>query len=163
MGRTSAKTAAEWLIAAHHQSGDPISNLRLQKILYYVQAWHLALRDQALFDEDFQAWIHGPVVPSLYQDYKAFGSGSIAPPPIDMDGDEPKFKFPALEQAAAEHINDVLKAYGDLSTWQLEQLTHHEQPWLDARGTLPVDAPCRNVISKESMRVFYKGQLSERA
>ena len=48
-------------------------NLKLQKLVYYAQAWHLALRDVPLFEEDFEAWVHGPVIPALYQEYKKFG------------------------------------------------------------------------------------------
>jgi Uncharacterized phage-associated protein len=67
--------------------GDIISNLKLQKLLYYVQGFALAMYDKPLFDEDIEAWMYGPVVPCVYQEYKEFGSGAIE---FDSDFEIPK-------------------------------------------------------------------------
>jgi uncharacterized phage-associated protein len=62
---TTAQEVANYFIRRAHDSGEFISNLKLQKLLYYSQAWHLAIFDRRLFPERFQAWVHGPVIPTL--------------------------------------------------------------------------------------------------
>lgn len=64
---------ASYFIERANQTKSTINNLKLQKLVYYSQAWHLAIHGIPLFKEDFQAWVHGPVVPELYQKYKGFG------------------------------------------------------------------------------------------
>ena len=64
---------ADYFVRLANETGDYISNLKLQKLVYYAQAWYLAISDEALFEEDFEAWVHGPVIPELYQEYKSFG------------------------------------------------------------------------------------------
>lgn len=159
MSQTSAKQVAEWLIWHANNHGELMTNLRLQKLLYYVQAWHLAIKNKPLFDEDFQAWIHGPVIAPLYGMYKHFGGAPIVTStPIDDIEDLPEPSLPGEEKS---HVLEVLSAYGDLSTWQLERLTHEERPWIEARRGLPLDAPCKNIISKNSMQSFYRAMLNE--
>ncbi len=63
---------ADYFIWLANNTGSFISNLKLQKLVYYAQAWYLAIHDQPLFNEEFEAWIHGPVIPVLYQKYKTF-------------------------------------------------------------------------------------------
>jgi uncharacterized phage-associated protein len=158
--KATAKQVADWIIAFHHEHGDPITNLRLQKLLYYAQAWRLALADEPLFDEDFEAWIHGPVVPAVYREFKKHGCEAVPVPPVPPTaGDEPRFPKPGLGAAVEKHLGEVLEAYGDLSTWSLEQLTHQEEPWREARVGLEPDAPCQRVIRKETMTRFYKSLL----
>jgi uncharacterized phage-associated protein len=63
---------ANYFIWLANETGSFLSNLKLQKLVYYAQAWHLALEESPLFEEDFEAWIHGPVLPTLYQKYESF-------------------------------------------------------------------------------------------
>lgn len=63
---------ADYFIAVSNSTHDLITNLRLQKLVYYAQAWHLAIYQEPLFSEDFQAWVHGPVIPQLYTQYKEY-------------------------------------------------------------------------------------------
>ena len=67
------------------EAGDSISNLKLQKLLYYAQGAHLALRDEPLFGEPIEAWTHGPVVPSVYRQYKQHGGEPIPVEPIILE------------------------------------------------------------------------------
>src|SRR6185369_5131439 len=63
---------ADYFIGLANETGSLITNLKLQKLVYYAQAWNLALNDgRALFDDDFEAWVHGPVIFDLYNDYRA--------------------------------------------------------------------------------------------
>ena len=63
---------------ANNEQGDMMTNLRLQKLLYFAQGWHLARYGKPLFDDDIEAWQYGPVVPSVYNAYKQYGRGGIA-------------------------------------------------------------------------------------
>lgn len=64
---------ADFFIHLANETGSYISNLKLQKLVYYAQAWHLAIYATPLFEEDFEAWVHSPVIPALYREYKSFG------------------------------------------------------------------------------------------
>ena len=64
---TAAQVADYFLSLVDEDAGDSMTNLRLQKLLFYAQAWHLALTNRPLFEEDFEAWVHGPVIPSFYR------------------------------------------------------------------------------------------------
>ena len=72
-----AQNIADHFLAVANECGSFISNLKLQKLLYYAQAWHLAIYDTRLFPERFQAWVHGPVIPEIYHRYKEFGPRPI--------------------------------------------------------------------------------------
>ncbi len=147
---TSAQ-AAHGIIAFCNKHGDFVSNLRLQKLLYYAQAWHLALRDAPLFEERLEAWVHGPVQPTIYHTFKQFGSQ-----PIEYSPNDGEFPVPLLR-----HITDVMKAYGSLSAYDLERLSHSEAPWLNARGGIAPDEKCTNAISWDDMKLFYRAKMDE--
>jgi uncharacterized phage-associated protein len=152
---SNAHKIAQYIIAFSHEQGDPISNLKLQKLLYYVQAWALALHDEPIFDEQLEAWLHGPVVPSVYSDYKGW-----AWQPINANITLEEAELP---EAVKAHVNEVLEVYGPLTAPQLELLTHQEDPWIKARRGLPKDVASNSVISHEDMRAFYKRLAKEDA
>lgn len=105
-----------------------------------------------LFDSVIEAWVHGPVIPALYPlfaDYKWC--------PIPMRSfDESNFDDDTLDVLQA-----VYDTYGDLSGNQLENLTHTEEPWIQARGNLKPWEPCTNHISCESMRTYYSRKYEQ--
>jgi uncharacterized phage-associated protein len=135
--------------------GDSITNLKLQKIVYYCQAWSLALLNDRLFDEEIEAWVHGPAVMSLYQRFKDYGNkaidtaDTITDPMVDLD------------EAERLLIDDVWESYGPLSGAQLRNLTHSETPWKNARGGCGEYDSCRNAISETDMRDFYRLRLDD--
>jgi len=143
---TTAAAVADYLLWASRERGEPLSNLKLQKLLYYAQAWYLALNDQPLFADDFQAWVHGPVLPSQYHRFKAAAWMPIAEP-VDE---------PALPQELKAFLNEILDVFGVETAIALELMTHRERPWAEARRGLPPDASSTQVISKRSMRDFYR-------
>src|ERR1700735_3635265 len=93
---------ADYLLATSRQRGEPLSNLKLQKLIYYAQAWHLALYNKPLFNEDFEAWIHGPVLPSQYHRFKDNSWQPI------MD----KVELPELPSAVRKHLDEILSVFG---------------------------------------------------
>ena len=143
----SASNLAQYIIAHFFAKNEEINNLKLQKLLYYCQAWHLALHEKPLFEDRIEAWVHGPVVPNVFREYKSFRWS-----PVKANG----LYNPNPE--AKSHIDEILAAYGHFSSWDLERLTHNDAPWKEARGGLPPDVPSNNVISHESMKNFYRQQ-----
>jgi len=148
MASTTAAAIADYFIWLANETGSYLSNLKLQKLVYYAQAWYLAIYEQPLFDEDFEAWIHGPVIPALYQKYKSFGWK-----PILKDIEPPPFS-----QEIQDFLKELTEVYFGSDAFELEQMTHREDPWIKARGNLPLDVPSNAIISKESMRNYYKNR-----
>jgi uncharacterized phage-associated protein len=127
------------------EAGDSITHLKLQKLLYYAQAWTMVLFNKTLFEEDFQAWMHGPVLLSIWESYKHYGFDSI---PISNFED-------ALPNEVTELLEEIKSVYGEKSAKYLEELTHSELPWREARAGLPIEARSTKPISKQTMFEFY--------
>lgn len=130
----------------------PMTHKKLQKLSYYAYSWYYTLYGEKLFNNHFQAWVHGPVAPELYQEYKSFGWREI-----DMVEELPR----SFEQDSEliSFIHQVYDSYGHLNGDQLEYLTHMEEPWKEARGNLGELEPCTNVIKDETILRFYQKVL----
>lgn len=129
------------------RSGPWLDAMSLQKLLYYVQAWHLAITDEPLFKERIKAWKDGPVVPQVWHARKEWRTRRA----IEQDAN-----MVHLDDTTLDIIDLVLTTYGSMSGDELSALTHVEAPWQEARGSLPPDAACGNSISIESMARFYR-------
>lgn len=146
----TALDVARWFInAIDRDAGDSITHLKVQKLLYYAQGWALAHFDRALFDEDLQAWAHGPVAVPVYNRFRSFGFDAIPAQKLDT-------QFASESLSLLNAVNDK---YGIYSAKQLERMTHKESPWKDARGDLSPEARCTDVISKSSLRKYFKSRL----
>jgi uncharacterized phage-associated protein len=132
------------LLASDDESGELISNLKLQKLVYYAQGFHLAAYDKPLFNERIEAWTHGPVVPELYRAYKAYGDGAI-PPPIDFDVNK-------IDDTSRQLLDEVYNVYGQFSAWKLRNMTHMEPPWRDLQ-------PNGGVIEHNALKEYFKTLL----
>ncbi len=119
----SAKTIAKWFIAWAEAEGADLSNLKLQKLLYYAQGWFVRAHRRPLFDDRIRAWSHGPVVPAVYHEYKHFGSGDIELPAED------EFDWSDVDSEATAVLIEVWNTYGRYSAWGLRNMTHREPPW----------------------------------
>lgn len=146
MAPTTANLVADHLIRFAHDNGDWITNLKLQKLVYYAQAWFLALYGEPLFDEPLEAWELGPVQPDLYQRFKLYRWR-----PIDDDPPSPEFKDPRVEP----HLEEIMDVFGDFTAHHLARLTHQESPWKNARNG--EDRGGAGVISLDDMRDYYAG------
>ncbi len=136
-------------LAANADEPDYLTNLRLQKLLYYVQAWSLVMRGKPMFPERIEAWVHGPVVRDVYGRYAANSCRVISPDDI---GDE-DFDLADDEKA---FIGSVWESYNGYSASKLREMTHQEDPWRNAReGFGPADS-CDVEITRESMRDYFK-------
>ena len=129
----------------------PMTSMKLEKLVYYCQGWHLARSGDRLFDEAVEAWREGPVVPALFRRHRRQYTVTAWP-----DGD------PAhLDEKQAETIDWVIGEYGSFSALQLSQMTHSELPWRMARNGLPDAAPSSEPISTDIMRAYYGRQIAD--
>ncbi len=124
--------------------GERLTNLKLQKLLYYQQGFHLAFFGTPLFAENVEAWMYGPVVPAVYDEYSSYGSSALpeVSEPISLTEEEERL------------FNEVYDAYREFSAIGLMNRTHSERPWIEAvphdRGT---------VIPQESMKSYFVTQI----
>lgn len=132
---------ADWFL-----SKESMTPKKLQKLCYYAYAWGLALLEKEIADTYFEAWVHGPVNPDLYQKYRNNGWKEI-----------PVTAFcPNLTEDEESVLEAVYATYGDLTGDQLERLTHQEKPWMIAREDYKPWEICTNQIDPDSMQEYYK-------
>lgn len=125
----------------------PITTWKLQKLVYYSQAWSLVWDDEPLFTDEIQAWANGPVCPALYNEHRG------------------RFKIDALNRGDIEELEEyqtdtidvVVEHYGEKSAQYLSELTHQERPWKDARAGLEPGERGQHTITLESMAEYYGG------
>lgn len=139
----------------------PMSHLKLQKLLFYCDAYHLAYFEQELVKDEFEAWVHGPVCRKVYDSFKDKSilysdiEYNYVPGSIDVDAE-----FNKLTTSQQELVKDVLNT---LSTWtglELEQTTHSELPWIKARQGYGEADICHSIISKDTTKEFYKKEIN---
>lgn len=144
----TAADVAEYILA----KCGTISAMKLQKLVYYAQAWALVWTEAPLFEEEIQAWTNGPVVPSLWEQHR--GQYQVARG--QFKGDPGKV---CAEQR--DVIDAVIAFYGSRNPQWLSDLTHMEDPWREARRGLPDGASSTHVISKASMLEYYSSLRPE--
>ena len=138
--------AADYFIALSHERGEPITSLKLQVLLYYAQAWHLALHDMPLFDATFQARVYAPTVASIDTRFDEFGFHDLPAPPAK----------PEIPQGDAAFLEEVASRYLSMDEWDLHRMSRREDPWLIARGSLSTDEPSQAEISEKEMRAYFR-------
>lgn len=135
----SAKTIAQaFLCLSDPDVGDVITNLKLQKLLYYAQGFNLAINKEPIFKEDVLAWEHGPVVREVYNLYRDNSAAEI-----------PTTACPSsLTKAERVLIENVWKVYGQFSAWKLRDMTHNESPWQNTDKN--------KIISHTKLKTYFK-------
>jgi len=109
-----------------------LSNLKLQKLMFIGYGWVSALTDTDITEgEGFQAWQHGPVLPSIYHQMKHYGNEAIKEPATDYDSEGDKIYIPRVNnQMTLEILEKVWNIYKSFSAWSLRDLTHTQgSPW----------------------------------
>lgn len=137
----SAHDVARYILK---QRGE-MSAIKLQKLVYYSQAWHLVWEDEPLFNERIEAWSNGPVVPDLYRVHR--GNFSVR--------SWPKGHVTNLTKGQRGSVDAVLKHYGPKSAFWLSELTHKEAPWREARKGLQPGTRSQREITPEAMAEYY--------
>jgi uncharacterized phage-associated protein len=149
VGKAAAIEVARFLVYLAYREEEPdfLSHLRLQKLLYYVQGWSLALRSKPMFVERVEAWAHGPVVPVVYHAFSGFGFQPILLRDIGLPAN--------LVDEEMQFIGSVWQQYKQFSASSLREMTHKESPWMNARvGLGPADR-CEKEITQKAMRDFF--------
>lgn len=139
----------------------PMSQLKVQKILYYIQSYHLAYFDLPLIEDEFQAWVHGPISNKIFLELNGDRSlyselefksdlGQVSPEKVINE---------QLNISQIELIDDVIDELKELSGLELENMIHSEDPWINARDGYQHGQKCKEVIPKEVIRNYYKQQI----
>lgn len=119
--------------------------MKLQKLVYYAQAWSLVWDEEPLFANRIEAWVNGPVIPDLYKIHKGKFKVSAWP----------KGRPDALSDRQRETVDAVLKHYGERTSQWLSDLTHAEAPWIEARAGLALGDPSTREISHAALAEYY--------
>jgi uncharacterized phage-associated protein len=121
---STAFDVSSYIISLAEQIGEPVTNMKLQKLLYYSYAWHLVeFNSSKLFGENIEAWQYGPVVPVVYRQYRSCGADNIKK---SASGDTNN-----IDAKSKEIIDEVFNVYGSKSAIELMRLSHSEAPWRD--------------------------------
>jgi len=148
----------DYIILKVTEEKKSLNILKLQKLLYYVQAWHLALYKTPLFEGKFQAWVHGPVNREIYD---RFSLKKMLYSDLSFRDIGKTFRVENLSKKAQNHINDVLEVYAKYTGSQLEEFTHRELPWIEARkGYNSIDR-CEIEIDENLMRRYYSDLMKK--
>ena len=126
--------------------GELMSDMKLQKMLYYEQGFHLAVFGTPRFEEEIEAWMYGPVVPAVYEVYKDYGYNGIDPGKVE------EISLSDREQAL---FDEVYKVYGAFSAIGLMNMTHRESPWANT------PAGVGSVISRDKMVEFFRTRIND--
>lgn len=134
---------ADWFL-----SKESMTHKKIQKLSYYYQAWGYALYNREMIEnEEFEAWVHGPVSRKLFSEYTIYGWNDIP----QKDSNDNLFSKEELNL-----LESVWVTYGDKSANELEALTHSEMPWIKARVGYGDYENCSEVISPDDMGEYYK-------
>ena len=142
----SAENVADFLLSLNDpEAGDAMSNLKLQKLLYYSQGFHLAIFDKPLFTEKVKAWQYGPVVEEIYNEFSEYSYGAI---PIPR-----RISTKMFTEEQKNLLKEIYEVYGQFSALRLMQMTHSEPPVINTdKG---------KVISHEKMKSYFKKLLEK--
>lgn len=132
---------AKYIIKYCNESDYIISNLKLQKILYFVQAEFLICTDNACFSEDIRAWDFGPVIPEVYYKYKVYGSANI-----------PYVKFDEKISLTDKNlINGIIDECSQYSASHLVEITCNQEPWINA-----YKSHISNIIEPRNIKQYFE-------
>lgn len=146
---------------------EQITQMKLHKLLYYAAGWHLGFTREPLFDEDIEAWQYGPVVPSIYLEFRSFGARPIDEVACELvPGQDARFRVrvPRVEPSDEEiqrFLGRVWKVYGSRTAAQLSGMTHAAGgPWAVTRAKH--QGATNAVIPKETMRLHFEERIKAR-
>ncbi|MBO5030642.1 MAG: DUF4065 domain-containing protein [Lachnospiraceae bacterium] len=139
-------------VARYFLTKESMSHKKLQKLCYFAQAWFLANYGKPLVPNRFEAWVHGPVCPDLYNRYRGWGWEKIPVErqPVLFDGAE-----------VAGFLDKVYDIYGDYTADELERITHTDEPWNKARINCAPGSYSRNPIALKDMRDYYGERIGK--
>lgn len=140
----NAEEVARFFVARAHECQDLITNMKLQKLLYYAYSWFLVERGARLFGESIKAWKHGPVVPEVYHVYKDRGASPIIDPG----------EVPAFDPAITEFLDSIWQDFGSESALRLMRMTHNEPPYIEAWNRVTAENPSPRIADDSIHKYF---------
>jgi len=153
--KTDAHDVAGWFINRIDRSMGQITTTdMIQRMLYFAQAWYLANTGHELFEEEFEAWGTGPVVPAVYERFKNLDAASLP----DIENSR------TVKGSKLEMLELIQQDYGCYQPFKLDELAKEPGgPWdVARRGTQPL-APSNTIIAKDAMKKFYRAKISNAA
>lgn len=139
---------SDYIINRESNLGRGVSNLKIHKLLYYVQGFHYVIRNELLFNDDFEAWTVGPIIPIVYDRYKVYGYSDIEYCDRELN----------ISVNSRKVIDEVCDIFGVYSSSALENLICSEDTWLEARGSLGVYESCNQLINIDSMFKYFENE-----
>lgn len=141
------------------KNGGQIDLKKMQKMCYYSQAWSYAIRDKAICNATFEAWVHGPVNRKLWETFKDISYRDISL----KDFEEKRIVTEELSEEEHKFLNRVWATYGKCSGYQLEMISHQEKPWVEKREGLGKFEAGNRIISETTMKDFYRSLMIQGA
>jgi uncharacterized phage-associated protein len=147
----TAINVSELFLSWGNKEGEVITNLKMQKLLYYAEAWHLVNFKCSLFKEEIEAWQYGPVIREAYNHFKEFNHTGIEY--LSTGLEEQQFNPDQLE-----FLTEFYDKFIVISAHSLVNSSHSEKPWMD---TFDKSNPlANNLMSKEKMKTYYNSLVS---
>ena len=135
----NANEVALWILTEAKRQGILMTHMKLQKLLYYAQAYSIAMTGEPLFNNDIQAWKHGPVVPDVYHSFRKYGNSIIT-----------DFQDTDIPENLASLIFAIIHDKGYMTAYELSNMTHNEPTWINARNN-----PEQNTITVDMLSDFF--------
>jgi uncharacterized phage-associated protein len=171
------KAIANYFLKVAEEQGEPLTPMKLQKLVYYANGWHLAINDEPLINEQVEAWSYGPVVPSLYHEFRRFGDQAITEQAFDMvtESDDPwEMALVRLEPTiddrpnhadfARAFLDRIWETYSGYSAIQLSNETHRPgSPWDTVRKQYNGAIPKRTDIPSDLMKEYFRALSRSKA
>lgn len=159
----SAKAVANYILDLATVDGEPISPMKLQKLIYYAHGWHLAVTGEPLIKDKIEAWNYGPVVPSIYNDFRQFGNEPITIPAQSYRWDNgnvlvstPEVPLGDAHEAAREVLKRVWNVYKGRTALELSKMTHApDAPWSQVTARSGGKAEANPVIPNDLIRNYF--------
>ncbi len=137
---------ADYILRSQDHEEPDITKLKLQKLLYYTQGFFLAEFDKPLFDDEIEAWDHGPVVPNVWNHFSSIKGNLLEVPEQDIDLH--------LNEEEKQSLDEVIELHSQYSAWALREMSHNEEPCIIAynngKGT---------VIPQDEIKIFFKTKI----
>ena len=143
-GKSRLEMVALYILNSKYE----ITNMSLQKLLYYVEAFGELFLGENIYDTPAQAWMYGPVYRSVYNKFQSFGGSPIIV--------EKKDYRATLGKEVVDVIDYVLDHFGMYNGTTLKEFTHLEKPWLDSHSGYGEKEPCEEIISHESIKEYFE-------
>lgn len=144
----SPKSIANFFLELAASSGTPLDPMKLQKLVYYANGWYAGYRKQPLLNEPIEAWPYGPVIPSLYHEFKGYGSDPIRHPATEWNSEAKDFNpvAPPVDQDLRTFLSNIWRSYGGYTGIKLSEMTHApggpwDVTWRRSGGMRGVDIP----------------------